>query len=39
MKHSVSVRDSKKPDGGALTMDGATWQTMIDQIKHGDQDL
>lgn len=39
MKHSVSVRDSKNPDGGALTIDGATWQTMIGQIKHGDHDL
>jgi Domain of unknown function (DUF397) len=35
----VAVRDSKNPDGPALTMSPAGWDAFVQGIKQGDFDL
>ena len=36
---TVAVRDSKDPDGPALTFAPASWQALLDGIKSGELDL
>lgn len=35
----VAVRDSKDPEGPALTVSAARWDALVEGIKHGDFDL
>jgi hypothetical protein len=35
----VAVRDSKDPNGPALTFVAAEWETFVRAIKHGELDL
>lgn len=35
----VALRDSKNPDGGALTVPRGAWRALADQIRSGLHDL
>jgi hypothetical protein len=36
---TISIRDSKNPDGPKLTLTPAAWQTLTHRIKNGEHDL
>ncbi len=36
---TVFVRDSKKPDGGTLSVSSSAWQEFIEAIRHGPHPL
>ncbi|MEW2352192.1 DUF397 domain-containing protein [Spirillospora sp. NPDC029432] len=36
---AIAVRDSKNPQGGALTFSPSTWRTLAGRIQNGEHDL
>jgi hypothetical protein len=38
-RRGVAVRDSKNPAGGAVTLDGSAWRTLLAAVKRGQYDM